>query len=200
MLQPARVSSIVESRGRIPHHALEGSRGWRDRRQFSVGVGSLFSAVDIVAVIFTVARFLFSAAPPELERISIPTLVLICLVLLALAPLLVFAVGKLVTRAFEPRYAFICAIGLLPLIAIAIRDAARQSALWMAAAVLILGSCAALVRYHAIRGMSSNGDPLTVADARVFSANPCPAATSFLSHGVACPAISAQALHISDGP
>jgi hypothetical protein len=111
-------------------------------------------------------------APPRLERISIPSLVFICLVLLALAPFSGFVVGKLVTHAFEPRYAFLCAIGLLPLIAIAIRDAARRSALWMAVAVLILGSCASLVRYHAIRGMPSNGDPLTFADTSVFFANP----------------------------
>jgi len=127
--------------------------------------------LTLLLVVSALAR-LFSAPPPKAEGSSVPRPVIIGVVGFALAPLAGFLVGKFVTHALQPRYVLLCTIGLLILVALAIRDAVRRVAIWMALAVSILGGCALVLRYDALLGVPAGGDAMTFADVSIFSAKP----------------------------
>lgn len=127
----------------------------------------------LLVVIVMLARSIVRVTAADSEpATSIPAPVVICLVTFALIPFLVFVVGKLVTHAFQPRYALLCAIGLLVLVALGIRDAVSRRRLWMALAASMLSGYAFLIQYHTIRGLPSGGDTKAFADASAFSAEP----------------------------
>jgi Dolichyl-phosphate-mannose-protein mannosyltransferase len=129
--------------------------------------------LTLLLVILMVARPMFHVASvgPD-QPLSIPAPVLLCVVTFALLPFLVFLVSKVVTHAFQPRYALLCTIGLLVLLALGLREAVSRRPLWMACAVLILSGYALVIQYHTIRGLPAGGDPLAFAEASAFSAEP----------------------------
>ncbi len=130
------------------------------------------TALTLLLVATALVRFFFRFPATDLSRQSIPTPVFICVVFFALAPFSTFLAGKLVSHAFQPRYALLCTIGLLPLMALAIRDVMGRSRLSMALAVLILSGCAFIVPYHTVRGLPKTGDSLASEDLSAFSAQP----------------------------
>jgi hypothetical protein len=139
---------------------------------FQLALEPCLAPLILLLVILATARFLFSAPSIKRERSPIPTPVFVCVVLLALSPFSGFLAGKLVSHAFQPRYVLFCAIGLLILISLAIRDAVARRARGMAFAVLLIGGYACFLRYHELSALPRSGDPLAFADVSVFSSQP----------------------------
>ncbi len=126
----------------------------------------------MLLITLALARFLFGARPPRLKGPSIPVPVFVCLATFALIPFPGFIIGKVLTHALQPRYVLLCAIGLLIVVSLAIRDFGRRSAVWMAVALLILGGYASFSRYHEVSGLPAGGDTSAFADASALSAHP----------------------------
>ena len=128
-------------------------------------------ALLLVFIVMARSRGRVSTVHPEQSSL-VPAPVFVSLFAFALMPFLVFVVGKLVTHAFQPRYALLCTIGLLVLVTLATRDAVGRHPLWMALSVLMLSGYALIIQYHTIRGLPPGGDAVASADASVFSAEP----------------------------
>jgi len=125
----------------------------------------------LLLVGLVVGSFFFGPRPPRLEASRIPMPVFVCVAAFALVPFPGFLVGKLVSHAFQPRYALLCTIGLLPLVSLAVRDFARRSVTWMGLAILILGGYASFSHYRELSGMPREADASAFADARVILSN-----------------------------
>jgi hypothetical protein len=129
--------------------------------------------LTMLMVTLVLARFMFGTPPPELEHPSIPSPVMICVVLLALTPFLGFPVGRFVSHIFHPRYVLLCTIGLLFLVSLTIRKAVGGSAAWMGLSVLIIFGCATLLQYRELSSLSPRGgDASKLADVSIFSSKP----------------------------
>ena len=125
----------------------------------------------LLLIALALGRVLFSTRPDRKQASPLPTPVLVCMAAFALAPFWGFMVGKLVTHAFQPRYALSCTIGLVPLVALAMRDAARRNVILMAIAVLIVGGYASFSHYRELSGTPSGGDAANFANTSILSAN-----------------------------
>jgi hypothetical protein len=128
--------------------------------------------LTVLLLTLATARFLFGERAPRVNGSKFPTPVFVCIVVFALMPFAGFLAGKFVTHAYQARYVVLCALGLLPLIGLLVRDAVRRSTIWMALAVLLISGYAWLSHYRVLSGLPAGGDDSAFANARVLSENP----------------------------
>ena len=126
----------------------------------------------MLLIAFAVAHLVPEMRAKRQRASSVPVPVFVCLAALAALPFAGFVVGKFVSNVLEPRYVLPCALGLLVLASLAIRDIARQHAAGVIASTLIVGGYAFLYYYSGLSSVPAPGDAATFADASVLSATP----------------------------
>jgi uncharacterized membrane protein len=131
----------------------------------------LFPLILLLLALVT-TRFLFGDRAPRVTGSTFRTPVFVCMLVFALMPIAGFLAGKFVTHAYQPRYVVLCALGLLPLMGLAVRDAVRRSMISMALAVLLVTGYAWLSHYRLLSGMLAKGDDSAFANVTVLSENP----------------------------
>ena len=159
---------------------LKGAVAYRALPWKGVALGDISDSFELILVpclvpllfllILGFARLMLSR-PQDVARAVIPASIFICLFAFALTPVAGFVLAKFVTHAFQPRYTLLCGIGVLPLVALAVRHAMAGRTPWMACAVFILGGSTLFLQYHSLTGIPAGGDTRALADVAVFSAN-----------------------------
>lgn len=149
-----------------------GAYTWDIFNTFQLVMQPCLVPLILLMVILALAQFMIGKPSPKLEQTSIPSSVVICVVVLALIPFPGFLVGRFVSHSFYPRYVLVCTIGLLFLVSLTIRKAVGQSAAWMGLSVLIIGGCATLLQYRELSSLPPGGDASILADGSIFSSQP----------------------------
>jgi uncharacterized membrane protein len=125
----------------------------------------------LLLVIVAFARAMFTAPRPESSGPALPIPVFACVAAFALTPFAGFILAKIVTHAFQPRYTLLCSIGVLLLVALAVREGMAARVPWMAFAALTLVGLISFVQYHSFLKLPSGGDTAALADVSLFSTN-----------------------------